>query len=526
MTADVTIVRSDETASNASRTSEVRQLPTIPGKSDEKPSQYHGRFKVWPGWVLLGLAAAIGIALITVFAIEARNAMMNRRGAFNDAEDTRFAIGGNKNDTDTTSSSRNPPKYPPRKCILPNYVSKNGQIYAQGRKGESVSIGIKGINWFGMETSLAIPFGLWANDMNGTTINEIVRFLSNNRFNSVRLPLCVAHILNNQPPLKNVVNTAQNKALNVTNYLSALSSVILAFGSRNISILLDIHTLTPTESGGLPWKSPAEAEAFLDAVDILTTNFCSDKYWNIVGLDLKNEPYLGTWGDGTSTDFRLMAETIGNRMLAGCPQWLAFVEGIAGGTSIVDGTTRFSFSSWWGGGLVDAGGAPVVLKTADKVVYSPHYYTPAVYPQPYFLKSGVQSGDIIVNFKELNDVDLTRRVQLTTDAMFGYLRHSQDAALVMGEFGGLYTQDLHPMKTTQRVTQILIEILKQPGYSGGYIWSLNPESAYQFNPSSARVNAHEGLLSSTWLDVNQPFLDAIKAMDTLPNLQSFPCFTA
>ncbi|RLN99227.1 hypothetical protein DYB28_002335, partial [Aphanomyces astaci] len=377
-------------------------------------------------------------------------------------------------------------------CAMPNYKSKQGKIFAVGPHGEEVALGIKGINWFGMETGLAIPFGLWANDMNGTTVYEVARFLAKNRFNSVRLPLCVSHILTNQKPQQDVINIQENKAINASTYMSALSSIVQTLAFRNISVLLDMHTLTPFESGGLPWTSPTEATSFFDAVDVLTTQLCNAKHWNIIGLDLKNEPHLATWGDGTATDFQLMAQRIGNRMLSKCPTWLAFVEGInAPRTLAIDGKS-FAFSDWWGGGLEEAGDKPVELGLESKVVYAPHYYNPAVYPQLYYLKSGTRAGDTIINYEELDDATLALRVQATSEHMFGHLRKTQEGALVMGEFGGLYSQDLHPMKTTQRATEALIEIMKQPGYAGGYLWALNPESAYQFNPSNTRVTTTEG----------------------------------
>lgn len=46
----------------------------------------------------------------------------------------------------------NPTKYPATKCTLPNYLSKKGQIVAVSANGTEVSINIKGVNWFGMET--------------------------------------------------------------------------------------------------------------------------------------------------------------------------------------------------------------------------------------------------------------------------------------------------------------------------------------------------------------------------------------
>lgn len=54
-------------------------------------------------------------------------------------------------------------------CELPDYQSKNGQIVAVSANGTEVPLQIKGVNWFGMETKLASPFGLWENALNGTT---------------------------------------------------------------------------------------------------------------------------------------------------------------------------------------------------------------------------------------------------------------------------------------------------------------------------------------------------------------------
>ncbi|KAG1685051.1 hypothetical protein DVH05_009742 [Phytophthora capsici] len=65
----------------------------------------------------------------------------------------------------------NPKEYPDMGCELPDYQSKNGQIVAVSKNGTEVPVGIKGVNWFGMETSLAIPFGLWENMYNGTSVS-------------------------------------------------------------------------------------------------------------------------------------------------------------------------------------------------------------------------------------------------------------------------------------------------------------------------------------------------------------------
>lgn len=37
-------------------------------------------------------------------------------------------------------------------CSLPNYLSKNGKMFAVGPDGDTQTLAIKGVNWFGMET--------------------------------------------------------------------------------------------------------------------------------------------------------------------------------------------------------------------------------------------------------------------------------------------------------------------------------------------------------------------------------------
>ncbi|OQR97154.1 cell 5A endo-1,4-betaglucanase [Achlya hypogyna] len=515
-------------------------LGTVPEHSRQGPLRFRGRLVIWPGIVLLAVLGVVAAALMTKYAIDARESMFVRRDNYEAARRQSRAIRWNETTNNETirapTSTKelvspdgvvgNPTVYPPSGCVLPNYVSKNGKLFAEGPNGESIQMAIKGINWSGMETSLGIPFGLWTNEYNGTTVYEIALFLSRNKVNSIRLPLSVSSILADTPPLKSVVNQAQNRALDISTYMSTIASLTRSLAYRNISVLLDLHTLTPTVNGGWPWSpgTPYTQAAFLEAVDALTAALCEDTFWNIIGVDVKNEPYLATWGDGGSTDFRLMAAIIGNRVLKGCSNWLVFVEGISSAQTLTVDNSTFSFFDWWGGGLEGAGTAPVDLAKPHKLVYSPHYYTPAVYPQLYFLQSGTKAGNVIRDFVELDDTTLRRRVFATSQHMFGYLAGTQDAVIIAGEFGGLYAQDLHPKKTTQRVTQYMIDVLKQPGFAGGYLWALNPESAYQYNPSDTEVTAFEGLLRPNWLDVNGPLLQAMAAMDAIPHVQPFPCF--
>ncbi|OQR90487.1 cell 5A endo-1,4-betaglucanase [Thraustotheca clavata] len=518
----------------------VEELPKVELTHSEKSSDFKGRIRIWPGVLLLIAFVAVAGVLMAYFGIQGRRDMEDRRFKVQMRRYRIHSINGGITTSGSGSGANvkplvdddgvvnNPQVYADQGCALPNYVSKNNKIYAVAKNGTQVPLGIKGLNWFGMETGMAVPFGLWANEHNGTTAFEISSFLAANKFNSVRLPICIQSLVNNVKPNKNMVNTAANQAIDVSSYMSLLQSIIKTLAFRRISVLISLHTLTSRDSGGAWFSSEISASTYLSAVDILTKNLCSNKYWNVIGLDVKNEPYQSTWGDGGAKDFQKGATEIGDRMLSGCPQWLAFVEGIVhlNQAVTIDGTDM-TYNDWWGGGLQDAGKKPVTLSTDDKVVYAPHYYTPAVYPQSYLYGTGGTAGPggTIANYVELSDSDLSARIAGTMESMFGYLAKTHDSAIVLGEFGGLYSTDLHPKLTTKRCTDFTIKEILKPGYSGGYVWSLNPESAYQFNPASNTGNYVEGVLKIDWINVNSPYLNGLKAMNSLPDLKAWPCFS-
>lgn len=354
---------------------------------------------------------------------------------------------------------------------------------------------------------------------------EIASFLARNNFNSVRLPISIESVLNNSAPNATLVNQAENRAVNLETYMTTLQSVIKGLAQHQISVLISLHTLTPSDAG-LLWESQEISEdSYLSAIDTLTGSLCSKEYWNVLGLDLKNEPAQSTWGDDSESDFRAAATRMGDRMLDGCSKWLAFVEGNSESEQWTSPTTgkHYEFDDWWGGGLSKAQEFPVKLSVSDKVVYAPHYYTPAGYPSSYFY--GEDNGVTT----ELSDEELHANIKGTFDLMFGYLaKEPESPALVMGEFGGLYTTDRHPKKTIQRAFDYTVKLIAETsGFAGGYVWSLNPESGYDYNfgeAPSPDSRFHEGLLQNDWRTANAPFLDALKPLDKMASLSKLQCF--
>ncbi|KDO27990.1 hypothetical protein SPRG_07268 [Saprolegnia parasitica CBS 223.65] len=486
-------------------------IPVLPLTQPEKTSSYKGRIRIWPGTLLLVVIVAGAIALIATQASVARSDAKQRAIDYQSGALAKRSIDGANGlvDVGPDGQLNNPVTYATQSCAQLDYQSKNGKIWYVTPDGQEAPISIKGTNWFGMETGNAVPFGLWTNDQNGTTAYEVADFLSRNKFNAVRIPVCITSILKNTPPRKGLVNVAMNRAMDLTNYITTLQSVIKALAYRNIGVLISMHTLTTTDSGG-NWydtKLGISKDDFLDSVDILTKNLCSATYWNIMGLDLKNEPHKATWAE-----FSAGSTIIADRMHTGCPNWMGFVEGVNGAHKLTIDGTPFSYFDWWGGGLQGAKEAPAAFNRPNKLVYAPHYYNTAVSPQDYLY--GTKGA-------ELDDETLRMRVRVTSDDMFGFLATAKKDAVVLGEFAGLYKNDESPKLTIRRTTDFFDRNDAPAAVRGGFSWSLNPESAYQFNPAPGTY--HEGLLELDWLTSNSVFLQGMAAMDKLPDLKPWPC---
>jgi len=507
------------------------KLKAVEIDAPERSKDYKGRIHTWPGLLLLLLLIGGAVTVIVMQAKETSDLLtVNRENYEQRLSDKRKIKDGKEDDQVIISDDGqvgNPKSYPDMGCELPDYQSKNGQIVAVSKNGTEVPVGIKGVNWFGMETGLAIPFGLWENMDNGTSVYEIAAFLARNKFNSIRLPVCIKSILKDTAPDKTLINLNTNRAINVTSYITTIQTIVEALGYRHITVMISLHTLDTKESGGA-WYSEelgVSEDDFLEAVDTLTKNLCTSTYWNILGLDLKNEPHECSWG-GDDPDWQKGATLIGNRMLEGCPNWLAFVEGIASKGTITLNGEENTYFDWWGGGLADAGGDPVTFDVENKLVWAPHYYNTGVSPAWYLYASGTQNAEgALEDYVELDDETLANNVEKTMDKMFGYLLGvDTNTAMVMGEFAGLYGKDKHPLLTTKRTTDFTMDAMLRAGYAGGYMWSLNPESAYQYNPADTYGTFTEGLLEDDWLTPNKVFVEGIAALDEIKDLRMFPCF--
>jgi endoglucanase len=303
---------------------------------------------------------------------------------------------------------------------------------------------IKGVSWFGFETYDYVVHGLWAVDY-----KFIIDFLAANNFNAVRLPFSLDMVLNN--PNTNTIsywcnnNHNCNSDLNGVKALGVLDKIISYMGTKGIAVLLDMHSFGPGQaSSNGYWYDGTHSEAtVIQGWNTLATRY--KNYWNVFGMDIKNEPFSCTWGSGNlNTDFNLAAQRIGNAITANS-NWLVFVEGITCQSGCFKGEN-----------LQGVQHNPVVLNVPNRVVYSPHAYGPDVFPMTYFY-----------------DAAFPNNMAPIWNSHFGYIKNltNTDSALVVGEWGGTTTNslDLTWLNTFSNY-------LKTNGLTDNFFWAVNPNS--------------------------------------------------
>jgi endoglucanase len=266
------------------------------------------------------------------------------------------------------------------------------------------------VNWYGGEAADFIPGGL-----NCQSIATIAREISDNGFNSVRLPwsnamyeedppTCSAATID-QPCVSPGLYEEANPGLRGRDAVEILRAVVAGLAQQGIGVILDDHTTdaefccAPYAFNGLWWGGqiwddavgygPAQWQVrqgfFVTDWSDMTHLFAGSA--NVIGADLRNEPsgaygHDATW-DGTTlgpgceasdrpdvatvSNWEEAAQVTADAVLTVDPSWLVFVEGPESSTN---------FSAVWNG---DGGrGLPLTLcangAPAPQLVYSPHAY--------------------------------------------------------------------------------------------------------------------------------------------------------
>ena len=342
------------------------------------------------------------------------------------------------------------------------HTSGNQILDAQGKP-----VQISGVNWFGAEGSNGVPDGLWTRNY-----KDMIDQMSAQGFNTIRIPYSSEMLHTTSAP--SGINYALNPDLQGMSRLQVLDQIIAYAGQDGMRVILDHHRSTAgagTSENGLWYNSQYSEDQWVSDWQMLATRYKNNP--TVIGFDLHNEPYNGTWGGGGSNDWARAAERAGNAVLQVNPDLLVFVEGVG---------TYQGQSYWWGGNLMGVKDRPIVLTVPNHLVYSPHDYPNSVYPQTWF-----QTANFGANLP-----NVFRQA-------WGYIYEQNIAPIYLGEFG-TKLQDPKDAVWLEALTSYLsgdfdnngtIDIASGTEDMSWTFWSWNPNSGDT-----------GGILADDWRTIN------------------------
>lgn len=397
--------------------------------------------------------------------------------------------------------------------------------------------------------------------------------MTNNSFNSVRLPLNAEYVWKDPLPQLAFIHSYENREFtsfddpNKVRYLDLLGRVIQTFQDAYVTVLLDIHLLDKYDKDAYWYTAPyvniTESGTY-KAVTYLARTLCNAGHWNVIGVDLKNEMSDVQWNANAEdanvkNDWRQAAEILANRVVEICPQWLVFVGGASSPTAaqrfkVADGYTELS-DHWDGGNLKNATRNPINMTVPNKLVYAPHAHAHGVFPRNYFYTAksncSTLSEDFTFDDTKTECVEFADGIKTTTklkcsksqfgcmayehlptsDLVTQYKKVMEEAVgavgaegkgpIVLGSFSGVYGPG-QPQQTA--ILNYLIEYAAS--VQGGYFWALNPDSEYYLEDSVDKKQGvfgrtHYGVMKTTsWQQAHEDLLAALAKIPT----STIPCY--
>ena len=345
---------------------------------------------------------------------------------------------------------------------------------------------LKGASWFGAQSGFKCVMQL-----NLFPAQDYLNFLQQHNFNAVRLPVSAIHVIQDST-LEDACGEYRGRS-----HLDALDDLVRRLGEIGVFVMLDMHTLSAPEGNDALWCAepgldgcgpgvdtgnssvylPATEQPILTAWGKLARLLCRRQ--NVIMADVFNEPHGASWGDGRyGFDWRLAATRIGNSILGICPRWLIAVQGIQNTPSCREASGS---ACWWGENLLGMLYRPIELALPNRLVLSPHLYG-----------HGTQNYMWAPNFPH--------NMPAVWDALWGSLPEATGAPIVIGEWGGLWTETLlwNEMRPATGAWQTeLHQYLTQHRFSYFY-WCLN-DNSYRTGGLFAAVNAPKWEMLSTSL---------------------------
>ena len=320
---------------------------------------------------------------------------------------------------------------------------------------------IKGINWFGAETDCHVPHGLWVH-----SLDYYLDLMRVHNFNSIRIPFSYESVENMDAVVQESCVT-MSPSLQGKTFRQALHEIISGAEFRNMSILLDFHTIGGiiTEFPSLPGE--VTEDEFIERWKTVLWEY--GHYSNILGVDLKNEPHGNIrwpfWGEFV------------RRAISSIEQSVPYYQGLF----FVEGIQDPYDHSVWGGSFSKLEDSLGVVPSA-RIVFSPHVYGVSV------------RGQVA-----LDDSDKM------WDEWFAFIQKKYQNPLCIGEIGGWFDGD------DETWHERVLSYLQRLKIQNAFYWCLNPNSVDT-----------GGILDFDWTTLN---MEKIEFCNELQPDPVFPSFT-
>ena len=319
-------------------------------------------------------------------------------------------------------------------------------------------------NWYGFDQKEFVAGGL-----DHATLEQIIEQVHALGLNSLRLPW--ANETLEKDPIVSDYAVKANPQFRGKHALDVMDAVIAALARAHIMVILDNHVsradwcCQDDDGNGLWYNADYPEERWLADWRNIVLRYKSQPW--VVGVDLRNELRSGAqWGGSDpKLDWHAAAERCGNAVLAANPNLLVMVEGPEYSTNFT------AFAS-----------LPLVLKTPNHLVYSPHAYS--------------TPGQTFASYDQLKQVFATRA---------GFLLHSEPGVpLWVGEFGAC--QSLNCGAQSQWFIWF-IQYLKENDLSWGY-WPLNGTQSSGYTRTYDTLETF-GLLTPDYQHIASPKMLAL-----------------
>lgn len=276
--------------------------------------------------------------------------------------------------------------------------------------GSGTPVRLRSINWFGAESDIFVPHGIWQR-----SYKAIIDQIAAMGFNCIRIPLSGDLLTPDRGVPSGAVSYDANPDLIGKQAIEVLDAVVAYCTAKEIYIVLDHHRRTAgSGADGSPVSETYSLDKWIANWVLLAGRYGNNEF--VIGADIHNEPHLLSWSTWAG-----YAERCGNAIHDVAPDWIIFVEGVG---------SYAGESYWWGGQLQGVASRPVRLNRDFRLAYAPHEYGQSVGQQTWLAYDG-----------QTRPANWPMNLYSVWKKNWGFIAEQNIAPIWIGEFGGKFGVD-------------------------------------------------------------------------------------